>query len=168
MKYDLKKADKKQAGLIYELVQNTIAAIYPKYYPKEVVDFFSQHHTKTAVARDIELENARVLLYGGQVIGTGSYQDNHITRVYIAPAFQGMGFGGMLVKQLEQEIASGYDTVFLEASLPAVCFYEKIGYSTVRHEKICVANDAVFVYEIMRKRILMPAPLPPRAFPADG
>lgn len=37
------KATKNDVESIYKLVQKTIRTIYPKYYPKEVVNFFCEH-----------------------------------------------------------------------------------------------------------------------------
>lgn len=37
------KATKKDIATVYELVQETIKTIYPKYYPAEVVDFADKH-----------------------------------------------------------------------------------------------------------------------------
>ena len=54
---------------------------------------------------------------------------------------------------LENEIAEKYDTVLLDASLPASSLYEKRRYCTIKHEKWLVENDAVLVYEIMEKQI---------------
>ncbi len=34
------KASEKDIDAVWELVQETIKTVYPKYYPKEVVDFF--------------------------------------------------------------------------------------------------------------------------------
>ncbi len=39
---------------VYELVQDTIRNVYPKYYPKEVVDFFCEHHSLKNVTEDVE------------------------------------------------------------------------------------------------------------------
>ena len=36
----------------YDLVQNTIQEVYPKYYPEEVVRFFSQQHCWENLERD--------------------------------------------------------------------------------------------------------------------
>lgn len=41
---------------IFRLVQDTITAIYPKYYPKEVVDFFLAHHSEEKIRADIKHE----------------------------------------------------------------------------------------------------------------
>ncbi len=45
------KAAKESLDFIYEIVQNTVKAIYPKYYPKEVVDFFCELHSRENIAK---------------------------------------------------------------------------------------------------------------------
>ena len=58
----------------------------------------------------------------GEIIGTGSHTDNHITRVYVLPEYQGHGFGSLIMDELEKEIFSCYDNCELDASLPACSF----------------------------------------------
>lgn len=145
------KATEKDTNQILELVQETITKVYPKYYPKEVVDFFCELHGKEKIKEDICRGNVSVLLVNNSLVGTGSYQDNHITRVYVQPEFQGKGYGSRIMEELEAEIALTYDKVYLDASLPASHLYEKRGYSTVKHEKWQVENGVVLVYEVMEK-----------------
>ena len=52
MKYEIAK--KENIEQIYQLVQNTINAIYPLYYPQGVVEFFCGLHSKENIATDIE------------------------------------------------------------------------------------------------------------------
>lgn len=145
------KATEKDTEQILELVQTTIKKIYPKYYPKEVVDFFCELHCKKKIKEDICQGNVSVLLVDGRLVGTGSYQDNHITRVYVYPDFQGKGYGSRIMEALEAEISLTYDNVYLDASLPASHLYEKRGYRTIKHDKWKVENDVVLVYEVMEK-----------------
>lgn len=145
------KATQKDADLVYKLVQDTIQTVYPKYYPKEVVNFFCEHHSKDNIVRDIEDGQVNVLLDGKQMVGTGCYKENHITRVYVKPELQGRGYGNFIMQCLENEIAKKYHSVELDASLPASHIYEKRGYKTVKHERYNVENGAVLVYEIMEK-----------------
>ena len=145
------KANKEQSEEVFNLVQNTIAAVYPKYYPKEVVDFFFQHHSKEKIFKDIKKGNVWLLLADKKIVGTGSYKDNHITRVYVDPDYQGQGYGSYIMQNLENEIFLKHEVIYLDASLPASRLYEKLGYITVKHEKLAVTNGAVLVYEIMRK-----------------
>jgi GNAT superfamily N-acetyltransferase len=147
------QATEKHTEQVVGLVQETIKTVYPKYYPKEVVDFFCAHHSGEQIKADIMSGNAWVLFRDDQLAGTGCHADNHITRVYVLPAFQGKGYGSYIMRQLEDEIGKSYNEAILDASLPAVRLYEKLGYKTVRREKMFVENDAVLVYEVMKKEL---------------
>ena len=78
---DYIKATEKDGERIFELVQNTIRTIYPKYYPQEVVTFFCELHSRAAICEDIQKGYVGILVEGRQIVGTGSCQDEHITRV---------------------------------------------------------------------------------------
>lgn len=147
------KATEKDIDAVCELVQDTIKTIYPKYYPTEVVDFFCEHHCKENIAKDIADERVGVLVVNNAMVGTGCYKDNHITRVYVKPEYQGNGYGSFIMQCLEADIAKNHDSVELDASLPASQLYEKRGYKTVKHEKWNVENGVVLVYEIMEKSL---------------
>lgn len=138
---------------VYQVVQQTIKTIYPKYYPAEVVDFFSALHSEAAILEDIERGHVSVLKEDGVVIATGCFRDDHITRVYVLPKYQKKGYGTFIIKQIEAEIAKTYQKVNLDASLPAAALYEKLGFCTVRHDQHLVENGVVLVYEIMEKEL---------------
>lgn len=148
---EYRKAVKEDALQITALVQETIKTVYPKYYPEEVVGFFSEIHSREAVDEDINEGNTWILFEGQRPAGTGSLRGDHITRVYVHPGFQGKGYGSFIVSKLEEEIFSRYDRVFLDASLPACRLYEALGYKTLRHDKRLFGNGAALVYEIMEK-----------------
>lgn len=147
------KATEKDIDAVYELVQDTIKTIYPKYYPAEVVDFFCEHHCKENVEKDIADGRVGVLVVNNAMVGTGCYKDSHITRVYVKPEYQGHGYGSFIMQCLETQIAKNHDCVELDASLPASHLYEKRGYKTIKHEKWNVENGVVLVYEIMEKTL---------------
>ena len=65
------------------MIKDTVTTIYPKYYPKEVVDFFCQLHSRENILKDIESGLVGVLVDNSQLVGTGSYKENHITRGYV-------------------------------------------------------------------------------------
>lgn len=138
---------------IYNLVQNTIKTIYPKYYPIEVVDFFCEHHNYENIRKDIENGVVGILMIDNNIVGTGSYNENHITRVYVNPEYQGKGYGSYIMQCLDEIISTTYDSVYLDASLPASHLYERRGYKTIEHNKWNVENGRVLVYEIMEKRL---------------
>lgn len=101
--------------------------------------------------KDIQIGAVGVLKEDSIIVGTGSYENNHITRVYVAPNFQGRGYGTYMMQCLENEITLKYDRVYLDASLPASHFYESRGYKTQRHESYPVKNGVILVYEVMEK-----------------
>lgn len=150
---EYRKAHSEDLQTVYEIVQETIKTIYPKYYPQEVVDFFSQLHNKDNIKKDMENGFVRILTDHDTAVGTGCYRDNHITRVYVLPKYQKKGYGNYIMECLEKEIAEKFDRVCLDASLPASRLYDKRGYKTIRHDNWQVENNVVLVYEIMEKEI---------------
>lgn len=151
MIYEL--AEKDDLKDIYSVVQKTIKTIYPKYYPAEVVDFFCELHNEDAIAKDIENGYVSVLKIDGKIVATGCFVENHITRVYVLPEHQKKGYGTLIMKNIETQMSDKYDKAYLDASLPAAALYEKLGFSTVKHERYPVKNEVVLVYEIMEKKL---------------
>lgn len=145
------KATESDTEEIFMIVQDTIRTIYPLYYPKEVVDFFCELHCKENISKDIKEGCVGSLREDNRIVGTGCYKEDHITRVYVKPEYQGRGYGSYIMQCLENEIRAKHDIAYLDASLPASRLYEKRGYQTVKHEKWDVENGRILVYEIMAK-----------------
>ena len=141
------------ADAIHNILHTTIRTVYPKYYPKEVADFFCQHHSREHILEGIASGNMGVLMNSDIIIGTGCYDGNHITVVYVWPDYQKQGCGSRIMDFLEMEISKKHDTALLDASLSAVCLYEHRGYKTVGHGIIELQNDVKLVYEIMEKKL---------------
>ncbi len=148
------KETEKDTEQILMIVQDTILKIYPMYYPKEVVDFFCKLHCKESIHADIESNLVSILRDNNTIVGTGCFKENHITRVYVKPEYQNKGYGSYIMQCLENQISLNYDTVYLDASLPAAHLYEKRGYRTIKHEKWNVENGKILVYEVMEKKLL--------------
>lgn len=151
MEYVTATSDMKNA--IYHVLHTAIKTIYPKYYPNEVVDFFCKHHSKEHILDGIASGNMGVLIHDHVIAGTGCFDENHITGVYVLPSYQKRGCGSHIMSCLEKEIAQKYDTAILDASLPAVCLYEHRGYKTVGHGIYTLEHDVKLVYEIMEKKL---------------
>lgn len=151
MTYELAAIE--DAKAVYEVVQHTIKSIYPKYYPREIVGFFCGHHNEEAIEKDIKDGNVSVLKIDGNIVATGCFVDNHITRVYVLPEYQRKGYGTLIVKNIEAQISEKFDKAYLDASLPAAALYEKLGFVTVRHERYPVENEVILVYEVMEKAL---------------
>ena len=151
MNTQYRKATLEETESVYNIVQETIKTIYPKYYPTEIVDFFCALHCKENIKRDIENQHIGILKVDEIIVGTGCYADNHITRVFVLPQYQGQGFGSFIMQCLENIISETYDKVILDASLASSGLYGNRGYKTVEHCRIECANHKVLVYEIMEK-----------------
>lgn len=147
------KATSDMVNDIRNVLHTAIKTIYPQYYPEEIVDFFCRHHSKEHILDGIASENMGVLVYSDVIVGTGCFDGNHITGVYVLPSYQNQGCGSHIMNCLEEEIVKIYDTAILDASLPAVCFYEHRGYKTVGHGIYELENDMKLVYEIMEKKL---------------
>lgn len=152
---NFRKAAPEDLRTVTDIVQRTMAEVYPKYYPKEAVDFFRQIHCRENIAGDIEEGRVGVLEVGGAIVGTGSRDGQHITRVYVLPEYQGNGYGGYILGELEKEISGKYSRIVLDASLPACRFYESRGYRTVRHEEAKCEGNVVLVYDVMEKLLVL-------------
>ena len=146
------KAAERHAAQIAALVRHTVREIYPQYYLPEIVDAFCSLHDENAVLQDIRQNTVYGLWLGNHLIGTGTARQDHITRVYVLPAFQGRGYGSLIMEKLEREAARQYAAVRLEASLPACLLYEHRGYRTICHGQWPVENGVILVYEIMEKQ----------------
>ena len=147
------KASDKDAKTIFEIVQSSVKNVYPKYYPQEVVNFFCELHSLEHISADINDVLGGVLFVNGLCVGTGCYRENHITRVYVKPEYQGKGYGTFIMDYLEEVISKKYTKAILDASLPASQLYEKRGYFTTEHRRCTVENNVVLVYEIMEKSL---------------
>jgi len=150
---EIKLAGKQNMEQIYNLVQETIKTVYPRYYLKEIVDMFCEYHNQENILKDIDAGNTYILLKEGEIIGTGTMQENHITRVYVLPKFQKKGYGTFIMNRLEDRIKEQYEYAEIDASLPACRLYTHLGYQTVDHGIWEGKNDVIQVYEIMKKRL---------------
>lgn len=144
---------------IHHVMQSTIRAVYPKYYPTEVVDFFCQLHSREHVQEGVESGNRDVLLDEGKIVGVGCADGNHITSVYVLPECQGQGFGSHILDCLEARIARGSAhrsrtrnrrTGRIASRRDAV---RAPGLQETGHGVLDVGNGVKLVYEMMEKQL---------------
>lgn len=150
-KIGILQATSAQAAVIHELVRRTTREIYSKYYRDEVVNFFVELHSQEAISEEINQGLVYVLVLDGTIIGTGTVKENHVTRVYVLPEYQGKGMGSMIMDFLEEMVVKNYGSVWIDASLPAGGFYHKRGYVTREYQEYPLENDKVLAYEVMCK-----------------
>lgn len=139
---------------ILHIVQTTINKVYPKYYPEYVVKFFLDHHSVENISKAISEEYILVIENDGKIIGTGSLLRNEIKRMFVLPEYQGLGYGSLLLEQLEhQALNEGHTTVILASSLSAFSLYLKKGYAPIEYKKIITSEKQVLCYYQMSKTL---------------
>lgn len=93
----------------------------------EVVDFFCEHHSEDAIEKDINNGYVSVLKIDGDIVATGCFVDNHITRVYVLPEHQKKGYGTFIMKNIEEQIGEKFDKAYLDAWCPELVITKALG-----------------------------------------
>jgi len=147
------KATESNFDTIKNIVHTTIRTIYPRYYPKEVVEFFLNHHSDDNIRKGIKTETVILIEVNGIIVGTGSAKENEIVRTFVLPQFQGLGYGSLIMTELENIIMKEHTEIVLDSSLPAYSLYIKRGFVPIRYERITTPNEDVLCFNVMRKAI---------------
>lgn len=145
----LKRAD--CPAKVTEIVEKTIKAIYPHYYPSGAVQFFLDLHSEQNIGKAMEKEEIYFAVLQEKIVGTGSIRGNEICRLFILPEYQGKGYGSRMMDLLEDRVLRQYQTVHIDASFPAESMYLKRGYSIVSYEKIETEGGDFLCYHTMEK-----------------
>ena len=139
---------------VKNIICHTIETVYPRYYPKGVVDFFLAHHSDENIKSDIDKGNVYLFSHNSNIVGTGSIQHgNEIARVFVLPEFQGRGFGSEIIEHLERQVACSHNFVSLHASLPAYLMYIKRGYTQVAFETIIAPGETILCVPVLQKKL---------------
>lgn len=137
---------------VFDIVQSTIRAIYPHYYPTGAVDFFLAHHSRENISADIEAGLVYLAISNEKAVGTVTVSGDSINRLFVLPDEQGKGFGGELLRFAEKKVAESYGTARLDSSLPAKKIYLKKGYMVI-DSYVVEAEEDYLCYDIMIKRV---------------
>ena len=139
-------------GIVYDISQKTIRAVYTHYYPAGAVEFFCSYHSMENILRDIEADEVWLLYtQDGTPAGTVTVNGNEINRLFVLPKYQGNGYGRILINFAEELISGRYSCAELSASLPAKQIYLDRGYTTVSYNIIDAANGDKLCYDNMVK-----------------
>ena len=140
---------------VKSLIQTTIDACYPKVYPKEAVEFFKDWHCDERILKDAKEGYTILLNKDARIVGTGTIVDDHVKRVFVDPAFQGHGFGKLIMRKLEERaVSTSIDIVKLDASLPSKMFYDALGYVTLERAFLDVGNNKRLDFYKMEKTLV--------------
>lgn len=138
---------------VYEITQQTIAAVYPHYYPRGAVEYFSAHHSPDRIAADLAAGRVYLGEERGEAVGTVTVHSNEIARLFVLPIHQGKGFGAALFAHAESLIAAEFDEAVLDVSLAAKTFYLRRGYKEIRYTALRTENGDYLCYDTMEKQL---------------
>lgn len=136
---------------VKRITRDTIREIYPRYYPAGAVDFFCNYHSDERIMADIASGRVYLLLKENQAVGTVTISGNEINRLFVLPEYQHKGFGRALLDFAEQAVLLQYDTVHMDASLPAKAIYKKRGYRETEYHTIRTENGDYLCYDVMTR-----------------
>ncbi len=136
---------------VRRITQETIRAVYPRYYPFGAVEFFCRHHSDENIQADIASGKVYLLCDDETVVGTVTVSGNGINRLFVLPQFQRRGCGRALLDFAEQKILTRYDTIRIDASLPAKQIYLKRGYLETEYHMIRTENGDYLCYDVMER-----------------
>ena len=131
------------------ITQTTIRTIYPRYYPARAVDFFCRHHSDERIREDIAAGKVYLLVDDEEAAGAVTIDGNTINRLFVLPEHQRKGYGRALLDFAERKILTEYDTVQIDASLPAKHIYRLRGYRETESHTLPTANGDFLCYDVM-------------------
>lgn len=145
------KATTQQIELVYEIVQTTINSVYPHFYPKGVVKYFSEYHQIDKILMDIQDGNTYLINKNNNYAGTITIVKNKLHRFFVVPDFQKQGLGSKLLNFAEKTIFRNFNEVITDTSIPAKKFYLIRHYIVIKTGYVKCENDDIFCYERMIK-----------------
>lgn len=146
------RARPEQAEGVADLVRDTIAAVYPHYYPAGAVRFFLDHHHPAAIGEDIARGWVYLAVRQGAPVGTVTVRGAEICRLFVRPEDQGLGLGVQLMDWAEARVFADFDRAWLDASLPAQAWYARRGYRADGYERIAAGKDFLCYCRMYRPR----------------
>lgn len=151
MDFDMELRRAECPAEVAKIVEKTIKAVYPHYYPLGAVRFFLELHREERIREAMGKEEIYFALVQGEIVGTCSIRKNEICRLFIVPKHQAKGYGSRLMDLLEESVLGQYGAVYVDASFPAESMYLKRGYRIISYEKIETEGGDFLCYHRMEK-----------------
>ena len=127
---DIRKANKNDIGIAWEIRKESIKAECTNYYPPEIIELWLNGSLPEGFASELE-RNFYVASVGEKIIGLGAikYSENKIYAIFVKPEFLGKGVGKQMMLFLENvALLNNIQTIYLDSTLNAAPFYRSLGY----------------------------------------
>ena len=135
-----------------QLIEETIERSYAGVYGPGARRFFKDYHCRENILKDAATGYTILAWRAGELAGTGTLVGEDIRRVFINPGCQRNGIGRLIMAELESQARSrGLRRVSLSASLPALEFYRRLGYSITAEACEDCNGDPLRYYEMAKE-----------------
>ena len=114
------------------LIRRTIRVSNSKDYDQKSVDMLCAIFEPEPVAVRIENELILLCFAGANLVGTVGLKGDYLRSMFVEPAYQGQGFGKVLIARIEEEARTKeIPELMVHSSLTAREFYAALGYEFV-------------------------------------
>lgn len=134
MQFEFRFAKSSDAAAVWALRANAIRLKCSSHYPADVIETWAAAKMPSTFGALIENEHFVVVEQGGRIVGYAGLNptEQEIEAIFVSPDFSGQGLGALLLERAEKQARDlRFGTVKLKASLNAVNFYQRAGYSEV-------------------------------------
>ncbi|MEM7303760.1 MAG: GNAT family N-acetyltransferase [Pseudomonadota bacterium] len=115
-----------------ELIRRTIRVSNSKDYDQKSIDMLCAIFKPEPVAERIENELILLCFTGDELVGTVGLKGDYLRSLFVEPAYQGHGFGKVLVARIEEQARKKVmSEILIHSSLTAREFYATLGYEFV-------------------------------------
>jgi ribosomal protein S18 acetylase RimI-like enzyme len=138
---------------VRKLIHKTVEINYPGYYDDQIVRFFKDYHSVDRVREQAQKGYSLVYVQNDKIVATGTLVENHISAVYVDPAFQSKGFGKRIMFALLNEAEQrGIFKLVLDATPGSVKFYQRLGFNVIREDVQWIDSvSPLFYYKMERE-----------------
>jgi len=142
----VRKATADDAAQIVELRKCSILALCVADYTKEQIDAWEGKRIAAEYQRSIEKSPFFVSALGSKVTGYAVYnpKSQELLAIYVDPNYVRQGAATLLVKRIVSDARSrGLESLWLDASLTAVPFYEAAGFAPVKETMHAFSGESL-------------------------
>lgn len=103
--------------------------------------------------------NLTLAVRGHEIVGSAGWNQHdaetaRVRKVFVHPSHAGQGVGGRLLIQVESEFLNlGFRRVICRASMNAISFYEKNGFSKIEQNSMDLGNGITIPVMMMQKAL---------------
>ena len=135
-KLNVRKAAEKDIPAIISIHKNCVLKTNIKFYPPTVIKEWIESISKENILNQFKNTKWVVCEKDKKIAGFVQYslQEGTLFQIQVEPKSQGTGIGSALYRYVEEDfVRSGLEKISLNATLNAVPFYEKMGFSKLKN-----------------------------------